>query len=157
MRHSIGIQFARGLKPAIARPWLRRVAVAAIKAEGVDHPVELGIVLAEDEEVQRLNREYRGQDRSTDVLSFSLEEDVELPSQPGEPRMLGEVVISYPQAMRQSAEYGHPLEREVAFLLVHGILHLLGYDHEKPQDEAAMFGRQETILAGLGITRESHQ
>lgn len=156
LKHTIDIQFPPGVRPAVTRPWLRKVAARVLEKEGLDSPVELSILLTSSEEVERLNREYRGQARPTDVLSFSLEEeDADLQGLPGEPRMLGEVVISYPHAVRQAADFGHSLQREVAFLLVHGILHLLGYDHERPDEEATMFARQEEILAGLGIKRES--
>ena len=106
-----------------------------------------------------MNRDYREKDVPTDVLSFPLEEELEGEAEPeiiGGPdaRMLGDIVISVEKAVMQAAEYGHSVERELVFLLVHGLLHLLGYDHEK--DEAAkkmMRSEEKRILTALGIAR----
>ena len=110
---------------------------------------EVSLTLVDDVTIQNLNRDYRGVDAPTDVLSFSLEE-----SREEEPafedlsavKILGDIVISLETASRQSEEYGHSLEREVAFLTVHGLLHLLGYDHQRPEEEAEMEQMQEVIL-----------
>lgn len=97
-----------------------------------------------------LNKTYRGQDRPTDVLSFSQREgDLANPDDP----LLGDIVISIDRALEQAQDYGHSPEREVAFLAVHGLLHLLGYDHEVAEDERVMMDRTEAILAPLGLTR----
>ena len=113
---------------------------------------QLSVVLTTDEEVHELNRTYRGVDRTTDVLSFAQREgeDADL----NDP-LLGDVVISMDAVQRQATDYGHSVEREVAFLTVHGILHLLGWDHELSEDEASMMAKTEEILAGLGLTRET--
>lgn len=120
---------------------------------------EISVLLVDNETIQEFNRDYRDKDSATDVLSFPMEEDIEENSEPeviGGPgeRMLGDIVISVERAVEQAAEYGHSIERELAFLAVHGMLHLLGYDHEK--NEAAkkiMRTEEKRILTELGITR----
>ena len=115
---------------------------------------EVSLTLVDDEQIHVLNRDYRGVDRPTDVISFALEEGDE-PVIIGGPAemLLGEIVISMETATRQAAEYGHGLEREVAFLALHGMLHLLGYDHMTQEDEKRMFGKQTEILTALGVDR----
>jgi len=101
------------------------------------------------EEIQTLNRDYRNKDTATDVLSFPVNNELAT----GPSISLGDIVICVEVAQKQANEYGHNLDRELAFLLVHGMLHLLGYDHETPEDEAEMCAAQEDILAKLCITR----
>lgn len=115
---------------------------------------EVSLTLVDDEQIHVLNRDYRSVDRPTDVISFALEEGDE-PVIIGGPAemLLGEIVISMETALRQAAEYGHSLEREVAFLALHGMLHLLGYDHMTQEDEKRMFDKQTEILAALGVNR----
>ena len=115
---------------------------------------EVSLTLVDDEQIHVLNRDYRSVDRPTDVISFALEEGDE-PAIIGGPAemLLGEIVISMETALRQAAEYGHSLEREVAFLALHGMLHLLGYDHMTQEDEKRMFDKQTEILAALGVNR----
>ena len=152
--HTIDIQTAPGVHPKISNSLIRRVAKKTFNLERLNQPTEVGVLLTTDEEIRDLNQRYRGIDRPTDVLSFSLEEENEMVAAPPDGvRWLGEVVVSYPQAIRQAAEYGHSEDREVAFLIAHGLLHLLGYDHESPEDEAEMLRRQEEILQSLGLPR----
>lgn len=117
--------------------------------------VEVSLLFVDDDYIQGLNAQYRGIDRATDVLSFAFNEGEE-PDIIGGPEesLLGDIIISLDTAGRQANEYGHSLEREVAYLTVHGMLHLLGYDHEEAQDKQKMREREEYILALLGITRE---
>ena len=145
--------------------WLRRVVRCALASADLRDAVEVGLLLTGDDRVRQLNRDYRGEDRTTDVLAFALEEsEVAFPRPPDAlPSLgqvpsdalptLGQVVVSYPQAVRQAAEYGHTVEREVAFLVVHGLLHLLGFDHQRPDDEARMLSKQEAIMTSLGLPR----
>jgi len=108
-------------------------------------------VITGDRAVQTLNRSYRGEDAPTDVLSFALTEggqDFVLP--PDGLLRLGEVVVSLPTARRQAQEAGRPVEEELAHLVVHGLLHLLGYDHREEREEREMRAREEPLLAGLG-------
>jgi probable rRNA maturation factor len=117
----------------------------------------VGVVIADDATVQELNRRFLGMDEPTDVLSFGLggqgAKDFALPS--GEATSLGEVIISYPTAVSQAEEQGQSVQAEVAHLLVHGILHLLGYDHQGAEDERLMRQRGEEILAALDLEAAS--
>ena len=103
------------------------------------------------EEIHEMNRDYRGVDRVTDVISFAFEDNNDLVY--NDIRMLGDIFICIPQMKRQAVEYGHSEKRELAFLAVHGILHLLGYDHMNEEDEKVMFALQELILDGQNIKR----
>ena len=115
---------------------------------------EVSLVLATDEYVHALNLEYRGIDSSTDVLSFALNEGEEPVVIDGpEEVLLGDIVISIDTASRQATEYGHSLERELAYLTVHGILHLLGYDHMVQEEKLQMRREEEHVLSLLGINR----
>ena len=112
----------------------------------------IGLHLVGDTTIQRLNAEHRARDSATDVLSFPLyEPDFVLP--PGEPAHLGDVVVSYPRAVSQAEEYGHSVEREVAYLVAHGVLHVLGYDHEEESERLRMRDKEEEALRPLGFTR----
>lgn len=134
---------------------------------------EVALSFVDDETIHELNKQYRGIDRPTDVLSFAMhesgedepeiffdEEDMEEVDgeMDGEgendfPDPLGDIVISIPRAIAQSQEYGHSVEREIGFLFVHGFLHLLGYDHEDEQAEQEMFAKQELVLQKAGLLR----
>ena len=126
---------------------LRRIAAGVLAAEGVP-AAELGLLVTDDDAVRRLNAEYVGEDETTDVLAFSLREGEEFASPDGVMR-LGEVIISYPTANRQAAEAGRLVDEEIAHLLVHGILHLLGYDHAELADTVRMRSRESELLAAL--------
>ena len=149
--HRIEVQVARPFRSALRAVWLRRIARHVLAAEDAG-PTELGVVVTDDATVRELNRRYLGVDEPTDVLSFGLGEKDDAPFAlpPGEAPSLGEVIISYPTAVRQAEEEGHSVEAEVAHLLVHGVLHLLGYDHSEAEDERRMREREGEILAGLG-------
>lgn len=151
----IDVEVSPRLACALPTPWLRKVMVRTLLSQSVSGAVELGLLIAGDTTVRRLNRQYRGIDRTTDVLAFGLAEiGPDFPAPDGV-RTLGQVVVSYPRAVAQARDCGHTLEREVAFLIVHGVLHLLGYDHQAPEAEAAMLREQETVLLGLGLTRNA--
>lgn len=133
---------------------LRAVCAAALAGEGVTGPVVLTVTLVDDEEIREINRKHRQIDRPTDVLSFPLIDGTDafaLP--PGVPRELGDVVVSYPRAVAQAEEYGHSVERELAYLVIHGVLHILGHDHEIPSEQAVMRAREEAALAAVGLVR----
>jgi probable rRNA maturation factor len=150
--HRIDVQVARPFRSALRAVWLRRIARYVLAAEDAG-PTELGVVISDDATVRDLNRRYLGVDEPTDVLSFGLGEKDDAPFAlpPGETPSLGEVIISYPMAVRQAEEEGHSVEAEVAHLLVHGVLHLLGYDHAEAEDERIMRRREDEILAGLDL------
>lgn len=117
--------------------------------------VEVSLVLVDDEYIHQLNRDYRGIDRPTDVLSFALDEGEEPDVFDGpEEDLLGDIIISLPTAFQQAEEYNHSIERELAFLTVHGMLHLLGYDHEDDNARQKMRHQEEAILSNLGISRD---
>jgi probable rRNA maturation factor len=137
-------------RKSVTEDWLRLIAGRVLAAEGVTS-AEIGIVITGDRAVQTLNRNYRGEDAPTDVLSFALTEDAQdfvLP--PDAVSRLGEVVVSFPTARRQAQQAGRPVAEEMAHLVVHGILHLLGYDHAQEAEERAMRAREEALLAALG-------
>ncbi|GGA20483.1 rRNA maturation RNase YbeY [Paenibacillus physcomitrellae] len=135
----------------------------AAAAEGIEDG-EVALTFVDNKQIHELNRDYRGIDRPTDVLSFamneSLDEEPEIIYEIGEdeqaelfPDMLGDIIISMERAKEQSEDYGHSFERELGFLFVHGFLHLLGYDHQDEASEAEMMGKQEAVLAEAGLVR----
>ncbi len=150
-RHRVDVRIERPFRSATSTVWLRSVARRVLSAERPGEAVEASVVVTDDATVRDLNRRYRDRDEPTDVLSFGLGDSADrsfvLP--PDERSHLGEVVISYPTAVRQAEEEGHSVEAELARLLVHGILHLLGYDDEEPQDERIMREREAEILADV--------
>jgi probable rRNA maturation factor len=125
---------------------LAALARRALSAEAVAAGSELSVVLTDDRRIQELNREYRGTDAPTDVLSFAQAEGVAFAVGDAVLAPLGDVIISLDTARRQATEYGLALSDELAHLLVHGILHLLGYDHERARDAKAMRAREDAIL-----------
>lgn len=135
----------------IPRTWQKKIkdmTALVLQEEGCGK-AEVVLTLVDDEEMRELNRQYRGIDKPTDVLSFSQRETTpEEPEfeDPGGADLLGDIVVSWETARRQGEELGHPVEREAAFLTVHGLLHLLGYDHLEPGDEAVMKRRQSEIM-----------
>ena len=147
--------------PDTVEPLLRRVISAAMEAEGMDLPCEINVLLTDDEGIHQVNLDMRGVDRPTDVLSFPMF-DLSPGEKPGEEHEdpdtglvpLGDMCISLERAAAQAEEYGHSVERELSYLAVHSVLHLLGYDHmdEGPM-KAQMRRREEHILEGLGIRR----
>ncbi|MDQ0858337.1 putative rRNA maturation factor [Bacillus sp. V2I10] len=129
----------------------------AAEAERVAQDAELSVTFVDNEKIKEINRDYRSKDQVTDVISFAMEEQGE-----GEvsivgvdmPPVLGDIIISVPRASEQAEEYGHSFTRELGFLAVHGLLHLLGYDHMTEEDEKKMFGKQKEILDAYGLKRE---
>lgn len=134
--------------------WICQWVVRALDAEGIGDHTEVSVLITDDVLVQELNREFRGEDEPTDVLSFGLSEITEPGAEAGPGFVqppdnvlhLGEIIISYPYAARQAEKLEHPVDWEMAHLLVHGMLHLLGYDHLEPDDEQEMRAREHAIL-----------
>jgi probable rRNA maturation factor len=145
MIHAVLVAVDEQVRAAIDSERLERLASAVMQREGLA-PGEVSVLITDDEMVRRLNREYAGEDTPTDVLAFSLTEGEEFAS-PDDVVRLGDVIISYETARRQAAEAGRPVGDEVDHLLVHGILHLLGYDHAEPAEEERMRGREQELLA----------
>ncbi len=132
---------------------LRDAAEAALKHEGVSADADLSLAVAGDAQLKRLNRQFRGESHATDVLSFPSDQ-VDMES---DRRYLGDVIISLPRARAQAKAAGHPLQAELQLLAVHGILHLLGYDHATGAERRRMWAAQDEILNGLGLSIQSAQ
>lgn len=145
------LTFDNGIAPEYDRleDEYRLIMETAFRVLSVQENYEVDVSLVGDEEIHQINRDYRGVDRVTDVISFAFLDDK---SEAGKivgdvPRLLGEIFICVPQALRQAKEIGNSDERELSFLFCHGLLHLLGYDHMTKEDEEIMFPLQEKILS----------
>lgn len=151
--HEVEVRIDRGYGRSIKKDWLSSVVRATLDSEGVTGPSEVSLFITGQETIRQLNRDYRGLDEPTDVLSFALAESREgmgmfaLP--PDGISRLGDVVISYPQARVQAAERGTSTEQEIALLVVHGVLHLLGYDHVSPAEAKVMEDKETALLDEL--------
>ncbi|MGE7666526.1 rRNA maturation RNase YbeY [Ureibacillus composti] len=132
----------------------------ASEVEMIEDGSEVSVTFVTNEAIHEINKQYRDKDQPTDVISFALEElgegEVEIVGE-GIPRVLGDIIISTDRTKEQAEEYGHSFERELGFLAVHGFLHLLGYDHMTPEDEKAMFGKQDEILSSFGLGRDFNE
>jgi len=150
MPEEIGIFVEEEFRGLVDGGWVKKIVQQVLKDEGVATPYEVSLVFTDSETVQQLNRDYRGVDEPTDVLAFCMlsqkEVDDSFALPPDEITRLGEVIISYPQAIEEASEQGHSPERELALLIIHGILHLLGYDHEEPEEEDEMRKREKELL-----------
>ncbi len=133
------------------RRLIKKAIAKALLHEGFGRSAEISVTIVDNEMIRKINKEHRGIDRPTDVLSFPMfDEDFG----DGEDAVLGDIVLSLEKAVEQAEAYGHSLRREIAFLTVHSLLHLLGYDHEEGKaEESEMFSRQEAILTILNLTR----
>ena len=167
MARRVPIQVLPGCRGRVPVGELRRVARYVLDSEGVAQEVEVDIVLADGYTVQNLNRLYRGKDEPADVLSFATSDERAEPvgeafrpptaaatpafiDAPDETPSLGEIVVCLPVAEAQAANAGRPVAGEVAHLIVHGLLHLLGHDHEEARESAAMQAREDELLHALG-------
>ncbi len=130
--------------------YLKKVIKRALKHEKVENAY-FSIIFVNEEEIKRINKEYRGIDKVTDVISFALEDNKDTIN--NDLRILGDIYICIPRMLEQAKNYGHSIKRELSFLTIHGLLHLLGYDHMEKEDEKEMFALQELILNEEGITR----
>ncbi len=135
----------------IERAQLRQAARAAFKSAGGQGGGALTVMVTDDEQIRELNRVYRHVDAPTDVLAFGETEATGFIAPAGEAGYWGDIIISYPRALEQAALYGHPVQEEMVLLVVHGTLHLMGYDHEQADEKAEMWGVQSAALARLGI------
>jgi len=160
----INVLIEEGFEEYLEVSWLQSVAEQVLITQGTSSKAEIGLVITGQERVQQLNRSYLGKDEPTDVLAFSM---IPEPSTTGKPETpspfiqppdgvlhLGEVIISYPQAVLQAEEHHHSVKREIAILVIHGVLHLLGHEHNKPEFERQMKTKEKEILnrieGGLG-------
>ena len=147
----VDVQTAPRFAGKVDAELLRRVAAEALRREGVEGEIALSVVITYDEAVRELNRQFRDVDAPTDVLAFGTGEEGDFVTAPGEQAYLGDVVISYPRAVAQAEEYGHSVNRELALLAVHGVLHLLGYDNVDEAERMKMGARQNEILGSLAL------
>lgn len=150
MLEEIEIFVEKEFRGAVNGGWVKKIVKQILKAEGVAPPYEVSLVFTDSETVKQLNRDYRGVDEPTDVLAFYMlpqklaDSSFALP--PDGITRLGEVIISYPQTAAQAKEQGHSPEKELALLVIHGILHLLDYDHEEPEEESKMREKERELL-----------
>ncbi len=153
--HSISIIIKRSLLFPFKRPWLKSIITAVLAGENAAGTMEINCLITDDESIRKFNRRYRGIDKPTDVLSFALAEEpgggavVDFPPAPGPSCRFGDIIISYPRAAAQAAELGHSIEDELTLLLVHGTLHLLGYDHQTANEAKKMAQREKAIIRAL--------
>ena len=150
----VSISYSDGMTPSEANEAvIRKVCDEVAVTYGLTPEEELSVVLCDNAHIHKLNKEYRSIDRPTDVLSFALNEgDDEFGEE--ESHLLGDLIISLERTAEQAEEYGHPFERELAYLTVHGCLHILGYDHMTDEDTKEMRTEEEFILGKLGYVRE---
>lgn len=126
-----------------------KISIAEVlKEEELDENVQISISFVGDEEIQRLNKNFRGVDSSTDVLSFPMDDEFQI-----EETMLGDVIINTKRVLEQAKEFGHSNTRELSYLTVHSILHLLGYDHMEDEDKEVMRSKEKSIMDSLKIYR----
>ena len=130
---------------------VKNVLEFALKYLKIENSI-FNVIVVSTDKIHELNKTYRNIDRPTDVISFALEDDETFVKT--DYRVLGDIYICLDKARSQAIEYGHSFKREICFLSIHGLLHLLGYDHMNPEDEKIMFGLQDKILNEYGITRE---
>ncbi|MBQ9267555.1 MAG: rRNA maturation RNase YbeY [Clostridia bacterium] len=138
---------------------IKQVVKKVLEAEEIKHDVDVYITLTNNEEIHKINKEYRDVDRPTDVLSFPMYEREEIPGlkedkQSDEEEILGDIIVSVEKVKEQAEEYGHSFERELAYLVTHGMLHILGYDHMIEEEKKVMRAREEAILSDMGILRD---
>ncbi|MBF8265360.1 MAG: protein of unknown function UPF0054 [Dehalococcoidia bacterium] len=155
MTWDIAIKIDRPYGPEVKRTWLKRVIEESLGMEKVAY-AEVSLVITSDERIHEINRKYRQVDAPTDVIAFALTEESrgEFVSPPDGILHLGEVVISYPTAVRQASEHYHSVQQELAILIVHGTLHLLGYDHVLPGQARKMRNKERDILEFLKELRQ---
>ncbi len=148
--HDILVSIEPDFARRVQADWLTGIARITLEHEDVGN-CQLSVAVTTDADIHALNRRYAAEDKPTDVLAFSQEEGEAFISAPDELRHLGDVVISLETAERQAAEVGHDLDAEMAHLMTHGVLHLLGYDHTEADDERKMRERERAVLAKAGI------
>lgn len=125
---------------------LNLIVKESLKVEELEGDFEVSISFVDNEEIRELNRDYRGIDRETDVLSFPIDDELLIPVP-----LLGDIIISVEKALEQSVEYGHSLERELAYLTAHSMLHLCGHDHMEENEKKLMRDKEKMIMKNLGV------
>ena len=162
MNHEIRVTAEAAVENEDAlRALITKCALRVLESEGVDFDAFVDVTIVDGETIREMNREYRDKDAVTDVLSFPMyefyngEPEEELEADPESGRvMLGDMILNYDRAREQAADFGHSVERECGFLTVHSVLHLLGYDHEREEDDRLLMrGKEEENLTSLGLVR----
>ncbi len=125
---------------------IETVIMETLKVEGLSSDVEVSISFVDNIEIRELNRDYRGIDKPTDVLSFPLDEDMLVPIP-----LLGDIIISMETAIEQAADFGHSLDREIGYLIAHSMFHLMGYDHMDEEEKDLMRSKEKQVMKNLGI------
>ena len=136
---------------------IRKVIECVLKEEGIKKNLDVYVTLTNNETIRKINAEHRNIDKATDVLSFPMFDREEIPllkKEDNSEDILGDIIVSIEKVREQAEEYGHSFERELAYLVTHGMLHLLGYDHMIEEEKIVMRKREEEILGVLNITRE---
>jgi probable rRNA maturation factor len=153
--HTLDIQIEEPYRSRVQTETLRQAAEATLQHQGVTEPCGLVVVVTGDETLHQLNRRHRGVDEPTDVLAFPHQTEGPPPfvfvDAPGFPRYLGDVIISLPRAKAQAVEAGNELSAELQLLVIHGVLHLLGYDDETTSSRARMWRAQQGVLDEVGV------
>lgn len=144
--YRVDFQVAPAFAKKVDEGELRRIVAEVLRREGVEAGTELAIVLTDDKGIRDLNRDFRGVDEPTDVLAFGTVDEFGFVAPEEAMPYLGDIVISYPRAVAQAKEAGHPVGKELALLVIHGVLHLLGYEDETEEGRARMWARQEELL-----------
>ncbi len=147
----INIRVDRPYRGQVDKSLLRAAAQRALGHEGASGPAALTVVVTGDEQVRALNRDYLGLDKTTDVLSFGQKPGSRFMQAPDEAPYLGDIIISFPRAQAQASRGGHPVAHELALLVVHGVLHLLGHDHAGRAEKRRMWAAQDEVLGELGV------
>ena len=150
MGWEVNIQIDNSFRGSIEEDLLRRAVEETLMADGIDSSVELGMVITSEERVRQLNQSYRSINESTDVISFALlESGGAFVMPPDNILHLGEVIISYPQVIRQAREQNHSVKREIVYLVIHGVLHLLGHEHEDSENDRIMRAIEAKVLSAF--------
>jgi len=158
------IEWLYGEKTLEYEKLINKAIRVSLEYEGIETEIEIGVTIVDDAEMQKLNKTYRGIDTTTDVLSFPMVEYNDIESNtsviagqmvsPESGRVyLGDIILSWDKVVEQSKIYGHTVQREIGFLVVHSLLHLVGYDHMIEKEEKVMNQKQEAILKGMGVSR----
>ena len=161
IKFQISIKIKAGLNFPYRAFWLKAIVAKVLQEENINNPLEMGLVITDDSEIQELNRLYRGIDSATDVLSFAWKDNTRtnksssFVSSPENKVQLGEIIISYPQTLVQADKYHKTPEQELILLIVHGTLHLLSYDHEKITSARKMEEREKIIIRKINQELES--
>jgi len=149
IRPEVDIQITPPLATKLDVQWLRKVAEVTLQYEGIARETHMTLVITDDQRIQELNRQFRDTDAPTDVLAFAFEEGEDFVTPSDLPAYLGDVIISYPRAVEQAVQEGHSTKDELALLVVHGILHLLGYDDKEEEKRTQMWKQQDNIMKQL--------